>query len=101
RPHHASRRRTGGNAVAVDAGFWAGDAVRRPLEQGQGRPISLVTRGDAKIDYRRHARARERYNQFSRHLPSLWHSRLMTLLPSLAQIPTLEGCHARWKSLGF
>jgi hypothetical protein len=29
----------------------------------------LVTRGDAKIDYRRHARARERDNRFSRHLP--------------------------------
>jgi hypothetical protein len=32
--------------------------------------IASVTRGDAKIDYRRHARACERYNRFSRHLPS-------------------------------
>jgi hypothetical protein len=32
--------------------------------------IALVTRGGAKIDYRRHARACERYNRFSRHLPS-------------------------------
>ena len=32
--------------------------------------VPLVTRGDAKIDYRRFARACERYNLFSRHLPS-------------------------------
>jgi hypothetical protein len=31
---------------------------------------TLVTRGDAKIDYRRYARACERYNRFTRHLPS-------------------------------
>src|SRR5215831_12716311 len=34
------------------------------------RPPALVTRGDAKIDYRRFARACERDNPNSRHLPS-------------------------------
>src|SRR5262249_5229558 len=41
-----------------------------PRAGADGHDISLVTRGDAKIDYRRHARACERYNRFSRHLPS-------------------------------
>jgi len=38
--------------------------------------VLLVTRGDAKMDYRRFARACERDNPNSRHLPSPCHSRL-------------------------
>ena len=58
----------------------------------------LVTRGDAKIDYRRYARARERDNPNSRHLPSPWHSRFMKLLPSLAHGPEQAAIY-RQKSL--
>ena len=58
----------------------------------------LVTRGDAKIDYRRYARARERDNPNSRHLPSPWHSRFMILLPSLAHGPEQAAIY-RQKSL--
>src|SRR6516162_4448947 len=97
----------GANAVSISAMMLALNGS--PRWGLPSRPPALVTRGDAKIDYRRFARACERDNPNSRHRQHCgerrghqrheWHGRAAPIWPAWLRLPERENyIEVQWRN---